>query len=253
MLTPALVHWKAGHFAALIREEEGRFLMQDPTFGNDLRITRAALDDEGSGHFLVPEGPLPEGWTAVPSSAGGEIWGKGIAVWAADPQIQGGSCPRSSAMAVVAGAPDGKCTPREWRDYTVNLLLVNLHISDTPVGYQPPVGPAMEFNVAYNQREVFQPQIPLFSNLGSKWTFDWFSFVEDDPAHTSAAVNVYLRRGGQETYTGMARRYFCDPLSQSGTTRPNELPRRTSGTCPTARWRCSLSLTVHRRFLAASI
>ena len=51
-------------------------------------------------------------------------------------------------------------------NYTVNLLLVNLHIAELSVGYSPPVGPAMDFRVAYNAREVFQPQIPAYSNLG---------------------------------------------------------------------------------------
>src|SRR5207253_9564230 len=32
---PSVVHWKVGHYAAMIREENGRYLLQDPTFGND--------------------------------------------------------------------------------------------------------------------------------------------------------------------------------------------------------------------------
>jgi hypothetical protein len=53
VVVPALVHWKAGHFAALTKESGGRLLMQDPTFGGDLWISRAALEEEGSGYFLM--------------------------------------------------------------------------------------------------------------------------------------------------------------------------------------------------------
>ena len=195
VIKPALVHWKAGHFAALVEDKDGRLLLQDPTFGDDLWITRAALDDQASGFFLVPEGKLPAGWEPLPASAGETVWGKGITN-ESDNQAQGPKEPSKPDC-----CEDGACPPMAV--YKVNLMLVNLHVSDTPVRYQPPLGPAMRFALAYNQREIFQPQLPMFSNLGPKWTFDWFSFAEDDPANGSANVNVYLRRGGQETYTNM--------------------------------------------------
>jgi len=88
--------------------------------------------------------------------------------------------------------------------YTVNLLLVNLHISDVPVGYSPPVGQGMGFRVSYNQREVFQPQLPAYSNVGPKWTFDWFAYVEDDPTNPSHTVDYYRPGGGLETYSGFS-------------------------------------------------
>src|SRR4029453_16695899 len=61
-ILPAVVHWNAGHFAALVRQEGDRFLIQDPTFGEDLWLTRKALDDETSGYYVIPQGPLPSGW-----------------------------------------------------------------------------------------------------------------------------------------------------------------------------------------------
>ena len=56
--------------------------------------------------------------------------------------------------------------------------------------------------MSYHQREVFQPQLPAYGNLGPKWTYGWLAFVEDnpDPTHLNDPVNVYLRLGGQETY-----------------------------------------------------
>ena len=193
VVTPALVHWKAGHFAALLKDEGNRLLIQDPTFGDDLWVTRAALDSEASGVFLVPAGTLPSGWEVMQPEDGQGVWGKGFGN-GANQQFQGG-CDETSQPTC--------CTKQRMAAYTVNLLLVNLHIFDSPVGYAPPVGPQMDFTVAYNQREAFQPQLPAYSNLGPKWTFDWFSFVEDDPANTSQDVNVYRRQGGQETYSGM--------------------------------------------------
>src|SRR5206468_10421606 len=33
-LLPSVVHWRAGHYAALLKEENGHYLVQDPTFGS---------------------------------------------------------------------------------------------------------------------------------------------------------------------------------------------------------------------------
>lgn len=59
VLVPALVHWKAGHFAALVKEENGRYLIQDATFGEEIWVSRRALDDETSGYMLVRGAPCP--------------------------------------------------------------------------------------------------------------------------------------------------------------------------------------------------
>jgi hypothetical protein len=55
IVLPAVVHWKAGDFAALLKEVDGRILAQDPTFGDELWVTRKALQEEGSGFFLQTE------------------------------------------------------------------------------------------------------------------------------------------------------------------------------------------------------
>ena len=80
--------------------------------------------------------------------------------------------------------------------YRFHALLINLHITDTPVGYAPPRGPAVYFEVTYNHKEATQPQIFTYSNLGPRWTFDQLSFIEDDDL---AAIVLHVRGGGAET------------------------------------------------------
>jgi len=191
---PSVVHWKSGHFAALVAQRDGRYLIQDPTFGHELWVSRRALDDEASGYALIPAGALLAGWRAVDADEGGQVWGKGFTSSnnpqnqsCQDPRRGGRSCPANSTCLGMA-------------EYQVHAMIVALNINDQPVGYTPPRGPAVGFQASYHQREIFQPQIPPFGNLGPKWTYDWLSFLEDDPANLSAAVNVYLRLGGQETY-----------------------------------------------------
>jgi YD repeat-containing protein len=82
-------------------------------------------------------------------------------------------------------------------------MTVGLNIRDIPLGYAPPRGPRMDFEVTYIQREIYQPQNLPYSNLGPKWTFDFRTYVEDDPTNADQDAKVYVRGGGQETYKKM--------------------------------------------------
>src|SRR5207249_7632338 len=76
VLYPSAVYWKLGHFSAIVAEQEDRFLVEDTTFADQIWMTRAALDEEASGYFLVPAGPLPQGWQSVTREEGEKIWGR---------------------------------------------------------------------------------------------------------------------------------------------------------------------------------
>ena len=191
VLVPAMVHWRAGHFAALVDQANGRFLIQDPTFGEELWISRRALDDESSGYFLVRQGPLPGGWRTVSEGEGAEVWGKGPT-----------DTNDTQSQEQTDNKPPCECAEKGMAAYSFHTMLVNLSINDSPVGYSPPRGPAIHFQATYNHREVFQPATPYYSNLGPKWTHSWLSWIEDDPAQPAQPVNLYVRGGGQETFSG---------------------------------------------------
>ena len=69
VITPSVMHWKLGHFAALLSSHQGRYQLKDPTFDEkgSMRLGAKAIDAESDGYFLVPQGPLPAGWIAVGS------------------------------------------------------------------------------------------------------------------------------------------------------------------------------------------
>ncbi|MBI4750080.1 MAG: hypothetical protein HY774_16465, partial [Acidobacteria bacterium] len=196
VMFPAIVHWKAGHFAAVVGQTQlksgvVRYKIADPTFGEDFWVSKEALDQEGSGYFLAPGGELPSGWKPISKDEAATVWGKGAAddhdpnPYRCDSDKTGDDCP--------GGCEDstGMAT------YAFHTMLVNLNIKDTPVGYRPPVGPGVSFTVTYNQREYFQPSVFTYSNLGRNWTHNWFAYVEDDPTNPSTDVGVYLRGGGR--------------------------------------------------------
>ncbi len=186
-IVPSVVHWKVGHYAALIRQEGDRYLLQDPTFRNDVWATQAALDEETSGYFVVRSGKLPAGWSPVETAEGGTIWGKGN-VGGPDSGGGGAATPPSPCKGMAVSSAD--------------LLFVSLTLSDSPVGYSPPVGPPVQFTVRYNQRDATQPALFTYSNFGPKWTFDWLAYITDNPLSPNADVLYYRVGGFARVFTG---------------------------------------------------
>jgi ABC-type bacteriocin/lantibiotic exporter with double-glycine peptidase domain len=72
---PSIVHWKVGHFGAVVGEAGGRFHIIDPVFGSEgLWVTRAALDAEASGYFLAPIADRDEArWRSVALADAGRV------------------------------------------------------------------------------------------------------------------------------------------------------------------------------------
>ena len=189
--TPAVVHFKTGHFAAVVERQGERYLVADPVFDTERWITKDALDEETSGYVLAQE--LPDGYTPVADDEAREVWGKSCPNLP-DPTQQncptsGGNC-NTSQCTMMAG-------------YTFLTLLAALRIRDTPLTYTVPKGPPVNFTFTYNQKDIFQPAVFSYGNVGPKWTFDSISYIEDDPSATGTqTLRVYLRGGGMEVYPG---------------------------------------------------
>jgi RHS repeat-associated protein len=216
-IVPSVVHYKVEHYAALVerRVEDGReyFLVENPLFERMMWVSRAALEAETSGYFLVPEGRLPDGWRKATHTEAISHWGRCFNGTKDTEQT------RCEAVKVTSGCQTCGCKPpgtgQRMAQYSFHAMLASLNIVDEPVGYLPPRGPGIGFITTYNQRDAFLPATFSFSNLGPKWTFDWLSFVTDEGAedrNQSGYMKVYLRGGGQETYLF----YGPDPLPRSG-------------------------------------
>ncbi|HTB81290.1 MAG TPA: RHS repeat-associated core domain-containing protein [Opitutaceae bacterium] len=203
VITPAVVNWKVGHYAALLSFDHGIGRLEDPTFGKPYTASTAALDAEASGYFLIPAGPLPPGWTPVGEAEGDNVWGKGIATdnddsrdrdydYSTPPSGDSGGC----------GMPVASAT----------LMICSLKLADAPLFYSPPKGPSVTFSLTYNQREAGQPTTYTFGNVGNLWTYGWLSYVNEvrsvagtdgngNPNSYTYAPTVHLMGGGSESYS----------------------------------------------------
>jgi RHS repeat-associated protein len=195
---PSIVHWKVGHFAAIVGEANGRYEVKDPAFPSEaVWVTPAALDAEASGYFLTSTEMPPEaGWREVHETEAATVWGKGPTTGTQaggagtqqDTQADGNGC--------GGGKNGGMC------GYNIGESSVSVTLTDRPVGYSPPIGPSAKVTITYNQREDSQPANFNFFNVSPKWTLNFLSYVTDDPSNPGANVTRYLPGGGAYYYSG---------------------------------------------------
>ena len=205
--TPAVVHLKVGHFAAILGEQNGRLQVQDvasPT--GTVWMTRAALEAEASGYFLVPADVAQQpGWRPAQANEAANIWGKG-STSGTRPGDAGDPTTETPDPDPSNGPVQDNCDPCSngggMTAYTIKEAAVSLMLRDRPVGYRPAFGPSARLQLTYNQREDSQPAIFSFVNVGQKWTFNWLAFVTDDPVNAGANVSRYLSGGGSYAYGG---------------------------------------------------
>jgi RHS repeat-associated protein len=202
---PAVVHFKQGHFAALVEQRGERFRFDDPLLGGEVWMSRQAFEEEISGFFLVEQGRLPQGWRGANRSDTGSIRGKCVYAVPGDEGTRkcggclgGGAGPGPGPGGPGPGGPPGA----GMAVYSFHLMLASLSIYDNPVGYSRPLGPEVRFEATYNQREANQPATFYYSNLGKRWTHNWLSYVQDDPTAVGNPVDLYVRGGGREPYAG---------------------------------------------------
>jgi RHS repeat-associated protein len=199
---PSVVHFKQGHFAALVEQRGERFRFDDPLLGGEVWMSQQAFEEEISGFFLVEQGRLRQGWRGANRSETGSIRGKCVYAVPGDE----GTTPTNVCKPCQGGGmggPGGGPPPATgMARYAFHLLLASLNLRDNPVGYSPPRGPEVRFEATYNQREANQPATFYYSNLGKRWTHNWLSYVQDDPSAIGNPVDVYVRGGGREPYSG---------------------------------------------------
>lgn len=207
---PSLIHWKESHFAAILEETNGRYRVKDPTFGSDLWISRNAINAEASGYFLVVAENGGGPWRDVRTADVRHIRGMGYTT-SNDPS----ATTPNDITAQGTGNNCGMC------GYSFTEMLVSLRLTDTPVGYTPPIGPDAHVTLSYNQREASQPAVFQTFNISPKWSFNWLAYIEDDP--TGASTPIHHVGGG-----GTASYYRTDPYEPLRDARDGALLVQTS-------------------------
>jgi RHS repeat-associated protein len=208
---PSVIHWNNNHYAAVTAQQDGFYVVQDPTFLNfsGMALSTKAIDAEGSGYFLVPSTAMAANTKAVwrtvskNSAEAKTVYGMGFTTnilpwctWCGANSGAGNGGNDPSPRQVPEGSPFVGMTVA-----TAQLHTVSLHMQDTPVGYAPQVGKTAQYSTLfYNQREYAQPATFSFGNLSSKWLSNWQDYIVDDPVHPEDSVGRTYGAGGGWAY-----------------------------------------------------
>jgi len=134
---PAVIHWKFGHFSAILeRREDGALLVKDDQLKFNSWVAPETLAGESSGYALVPAAAgVPEGFRTVPEDEARKILGRhcvhGYDDEGCDPET--GSCPGGRGMPT----------------YSLNLRRGYHSLVDTPLGYDAPFGGGLDITLKY--------------------------------------------------------------------------------------------------------
>ena len=207
---PSLVHWSVRHFAAVVGERDGGYVLADPTLGagtDERWVCRDALDREASGYFLVPaDGPQDPAWRAVPPAEAERVRGTGFtairldgAITPDDPMIYPRGTPTHPPTAAGESEPSVG-TGTGVAVYNAHTMLASLNLQITQSGYTSLKGPPVHVRLIYNQRDAHQPATFGFFHVGPKWTLNVRSYIEDNPAIAGLGVVRHVPGGGAVHY-----------------------------------------------------
>jgi YD repeat-containing protein len=216
---PSVMHWGINHFAAITSVENGIYVVKDTAFGGggDLVLTKKAIEKGSSGYFLIPAS-LTGDWKTIGarSPEAKSVYGMdnpltslADATMPSDTKIS--TCPGCNAPPAVIMGPCPTCNtpgtftspvnhPPQMAVADAHAMVNSLNIKDTPVGYEPQKGYSMLTTVTYNAREAMQPATFTSSNLSSKWSHSWQSYIVDDPTNLAIAPKRIAGGGGGYTY-----------------------------------------------------
>lgn len=195
---PAIVHWRLGHFSAVTASEANRHRFDDPALGETpVWLDREQVEGLASGYFLIPaESGLPPGWREVSPEEGATVRGGHFLTPKPGSVGPGNTKAKKKDCDEVPGEkPPSECGMADW---DIALMMASLEVADTPLGYRPPFGPEVFFNLQYNERDSNQPPFPSYANFGPLWSCDWIGSL------TFQGTSAFFNRGqgGIETFTG---------------------------------------------------
>jgi RHS repeat-associated protein len=204
IVVPSIVHWKEGHFAAILEQHGSSYLVVDPTFGYPVWLEGDVINAECSGYFIAELKSTPHNWSSVSDGEAAGVRGRGF------PNVIRGE--RDQPCEVVEylcpcrpGALTGKgegCTscedsPRAMPVWEVSEPFISLWVFDTPLWYNPSHGPIVELQVSYNQRDSDVIPGDVY-NIGSGWRPRWLSWI--DLPNTNHPGGMTLHQHGAVRY-----------------------------------------------------
>ncbi|HEV7925093.1 MAG TPA: cysteine peptidase family C39 domain-containing protein, partial [Verrucomicrobiae bacterium] len=208
---PGLLHWKRGHYSAIVDRRGSFFRVSDPSIPTQW-LSSDIIMEQSSGAFIVQADKVSATW-------------RRLARLQTD-LIRGGSFPAQTGYPDTNDAPSN-CSKgcsicssgmATWR---VSEPCINLWLTDEPLGYRPGLGNRISFQLNYKQRETRAGTNATLFSCGPKWDCSWIGYViapSTNPAPGSRMTMV-VAGGGERSYAadGVTHEYYSRSV-MSGTT-----------------------------------
>ncbi len=205
---PAILHivprhtGDLGHFWVLDKVEGERVELFDPQSERRFRQTTTELAQEWTGKALVIVANSAVRRPGFRSLEGGTASLPGRQLDISEMEDNSGGCcgepPPEDDLGDACkkpGNPACKCKCSEGSPrWTVNVVNLNLFVTDTPLWYDPPIGPPVSIILSYNSLSATEHHEPF----GNKWQFNYGSYLVVDPADT---VLLFMPDGRRDVFS----------------------------------------------------
>lgn len=102
----------------------------------------------------------------------------------------------------------GQCKSQGCPDWSVNNRNLNLYVTDTPLWYDAPYGPDVSLDLSYNsQSSIAQNEI-----FGNKWTFNYGTYLVEDPG---ATATIFMSDGQRSVFVYNSAGEFEAPYGET--------------------------------------
>lgn len=191
LYAPAIVHLPSANLG-----DSGHYWLFEGKDDDGLKF----FDPQAGKHFIQTADEFSEQWDGVALIKAGHSGGEPLGADLSG-SVFGGCCgvPRAEED---LGCPDDKCkqgpsmnggTPNGSPTWTVNMVNMNFYMTDIPLWYKSPIGPAVEIQLSYNS----QSAIAVHEPFGRKWQFNYSSYLVVD---TAKEVTIFMPDGRRDVY-----------------------------------------------------
>jgi RHS repeat-associated protein len=193
--TPFVAHYSDEHFV-VIREvtSSGAVKLFDPRLQHDCLLTGEQFAAQWSGLAVVFSAP-PAG---IRLASQGELT-----------QVMGGCCGLPLYPSQLGPKWKDDCLHRGLPGWQVNPVNMNLVVSDVPLWYESPIGPAIELELTYNSQDSLNQIRPF----GNKWLFNYASYAMESPNSTlpAGSVLIVMPTGRGDVYQPLTASEYSSP------------------------------------------
>ncbi|MGF1484928.1 MAG: RHS repeat-associated core domain-containing protein [Opitutales bacterium] len=178
---PFIAHYKDEHFVTVEGfDQDGNVKVFDSRVGRVVSMSRDSFLAQwsGLGLLLDADEDLPEGIFEASSD---------------DLHFVGGCCGLPRPEDGLGTCREGKagCGLPVW---SVNPVNFNLLVQDTPLWYDPVIGPEIHITLTYNSQDALNQLAPF----GNKWTFNYCAYAMEAPG---GAVTIIMGSGRRDVWT----------------------------------------------------